>query len=63
MLHSVDKDAGTITLLVPKTIPMARLVESSQKLAKKSAQRRDPEFTLKNVMSDPTFAEWQSATD
>ncbi|WP_218933959.1 hypothetical protein [Rubripirellula lacrimiformis] len=63
MLHSFDKDAGTITLLVPKTIPLDRLDESSRILVENSQKGGDPQFTLKNTMSDPTYAEWQSATD
>lgn len=62
LFHSVDEKAGTVTLLVPKTLPLDRLDENSRQLILRAQQTSDPQFTLKNTMSDPTYAEWQKAT-
>ncbi len=61
--QSIDEAAGTVTILVPRTIELARLDEASRRLAIDSTSFGRSEFQpLAIGLDDPTFRDWLQAS-
>jgi hypothetical protein len=66
--QSIDEAAGTVTILVPRTIELSRLDDASRDLAKRfgakpPASIEDVPIAVNFGLNDPTVKDWLASTE